>query len=100
MRRRHHLGDQQIIALWDWTREMQHSYHDMNFTPPRFPQLPHEHWLSTAIAIRSTRWRWLLRCTGPFPKSALWVLPHAGHGPVFMEAAAHFAQNPVKFLKT
>src|SRR5262245_16120066 len=34
MRKRHKLGDEQIVALWDWTRGMEHSYEDMNFTPP------------------------------------------------------------------
>jgi hypothetical protein len=27
-------GDQQIIELWNWTRGLQDSYDDMNFTPP------------------------------------------------------------------
>jgi hypothetical protein len=26
--------DQQIIALWEWTRTLKDSYDDMNFTPP------------------------------------------------------------------
>jgi len=100
MRRRHHLGDQQIIALWDLTREMHHSYDDMNFTPPavstitartlvvygdRDPLYP------VGMAVEMYR---------AIPNSALWVLPHSGHGPVLMEAAAHFAQTSLKFLKT
>jgi pimeloyl-ACP methyl ester carboxylesterase len=32
MRRRHKLGDQQIVALWNWTRGMADSHDDMNFT--------------------------------------------------------------------
>ncbi len=31
-RQRHKLGDPQIIAPWDWTRGLQHSRDDMNFT--------------------------------------------------------------------
>lgn len=34
MRRSHNGGDQQITTLWDWTRGLQDSYDDMNFTPP------------------------------------------------------------------
>jgi hypothetical protein len=33
MRRRHQLGDEQIVALWEWARSMKDSYDDMNFTP-------------------------------------------------------------------
>jgi pimeloyl-ACP methyl ester carboxylesterase len=32
MRKRHKLGDEQIAALWEWTRGMKDSYDDMNFT--------------------------------------------------------------------
>jgi len=39
MRKRHKLGDEQIIALWDWTREMKDSYNDMNFTPPALSRI-------------------------------------------------------------
>jgi pimeloyl-ACP methyl ester carboxylesterase len=39
MRRRHKLGDQQITALWDWARGMEHSHDDMNFTPPTLSKI-------------------------------------------------------------
>ena len=88
MRNRHKLGDQQIVALWDWTRGLQDSYEDMNFTPPvlsritvrtlivygdRDPLYPIEMGVEMYRAI---------------PGSALWVVPGGGHGPVFLEAAA------------
>jgi pimeloyl-ACP methyl ester carboxylesterase len=100
MRRRHHLGDQQIIALWDWTREMQHSYHDMNFTPPALSTIT-----ARTLVVYGDRdplypVEMAVEMYRAIPNSALWVLPHAGHGPVFMEAAAHFAQTSLKFLKT
>ena len=99
MRRRHKLGDQQIVALWDWGREMQYSHDDMNFTAAglagitartlivygdRDPLYPVE------MAVEMYR---------AIPHSALWVLPNGGHGPVFLEAASHFAQTSLKFLK-
>jgi pimeloyl-ACP methyl ester carboxylesterase len=34
MRKPHKLGDEQIVALWNWQRGMKDSYDDMNFTPP------------------------------------------------------------------
>jgi len=99
MRRRHKLGDQQIVALWDWGREMQHSHDDMNFTAAglagisartlivygdRDPLYPVE------MAVEMYR---------AIPHSALWILPNGGHGPVFLEAASQFAQTSLKFLK-
>jgi len=34
------------------------------------------------------------------PRSALWVVPNGDHGPVFFDAAAHFAQTALAFLRT
>ena len=39
MRKRHKLGDEQIVALWEWTRGMKDSYDDMNFTPPSLSRI-------------------------------------------------------------
>jgi pimeloyl-ACP methyl ester carboxylesterase len=33
------------------------------------------------------------------PKSALWIVPNGGHGPVFLDAAAQFAQTALTFLR-
>ena len=100
MRKRHKLGDEQIIALWDWTRNMQHSHDDMNFTPAslvgitaptlivygdRDPLYPVE------MAVEMYR---------AIPRSALWVTPNAGHGPVFFDAAPQFAQMALAFFRT
>lgn len=99
MHKSHKLGDQQIAALWNWTREMNSSYDDMNFTPPllsrirartlivygdRDPLYPVEMALTMYRAI---------------PGSALWVVPNRGHGPVFSQDAAQFAQAALAFLR-
>lgn len=99
MRRFHKLGDDQIVALWDWTRELQHSYDDMNFMPAdlagikastlivcgdRDPLYPIE------MAIEMYR---------AISRSALWVVPDAGHGPVFFDAAGQFAETAMAFLR-
>ena len=34
------------------------------------------------------------------PRSALWVVPNSGHGPVFFDAAIQFAQTALVFLRT
>ena len=100
MRKRHKHGDQQIVALWDWGRGMKDSYDDMNFTPlslskitastlivygDRDPLYPVE------IAVEMYR---------AIPRSALWVLPNGGHGPVFFDSAPQFAQTALAFLRT
>jgi len=33
------------------------------------------------------------------PRSALWVVPNGGHGPVFFDAAAQFAQTALGFFR-
>jgi pimeloyl-ACP methyl ester carboxylesterase len=98
MRKRHKLGDQQITALWDWTRGMEHSYDDLNFTPPvlsniaartlivygdRDPLYPVE------MAVEMYR---------AIPQSELWVWPNSGHGPMFSDPA-QFVQTSLRFLK-
>jgi pimeloyl-ACP methyl ester carboxylesterase len=99
MRKRHKLGDEQITALWDWTRGMKESYDDMSFTPSalagiqaptlivygdRDPLYPLEMALAMYRAI---------------PRSALWVVPNGGHGPVFFDAADQFAQTVLAFFR-
>ena len=53
-----------------------------------------------ATAILSIRWRWRWKCIALFLRSALWIVPNAGHGPVFFGAAAQFAQNALAFFRT
>jgi pimeloyl-ACP methyl ester carboxylesterase len=99
MRKSHRLGDQQIAALWNWTRQMKDSYDDMNFTPlslsgirartliiygDRDPLYPVEMAVDLYRAI---------------PSSALWVVPNRGHGPVFSQDAAQFAQTALAFFR-
>jgi pimeloyl-ACP methyl ester carboxylesterase len=99
MRRQHKLGDEQIVALWEWTRSLKDSYDDMNFTPAalaairarslivygdRDPLYPVE------MAVEMYR---------AIPQSALWVVPNGGHGPVFFNAAEEFARRALAFLR-
>lgn len=100
MRRSHKRGDEQITHLWDWTRGLQDSYDDMNFTPPilskvtaptlivygdRDPLYPVEMAVAMYRAI---------------PRSSLWIVPNGSHGPIFGEAAPQFAHNALKFFRT
>jgi hypothetical protein len=67
MRKRHKLGDQQIVALWNWTREMKDSYDDMNFTPPSLSRITARTLIVMEIAIHSIPLRWPYRCIARYP---------------------------------
>jgi pimeloyl-ACP methyl ester carboxylesterase len=97
-RQRHVHGDDQIRMLYDQMRGLKDSHDDMAFTPPllgtiaartlivhgdRDPLYPVE------LAIEMYR---------SIPESALWVVPNAGHGPVFGPLAAPFVETAVSFL--
>jgi pimeloyl-ACP methyl ester carboxylesterase len=97
-RQRHVHGDDQIRMLYDQMRGLKDSHDDMAFTPPllgtiaartlivhgdRDPLYPVE------LAIELYR---------SIPESALWVVPNAGHGPVFGPLAASFVETAVSFL--
>jgi pimeloyl-ACP methyl ester carboxylesterase len=98
-RRRHPGGEAQIGQLLASTRAFADSYDDMNFTPAylstittrtlivqgdRDPLYPAEISVEMAKAI---------------PKSSLWIVPNAGHGPIGGERWAEFAKTAEGFLK-
>jgi pimeloyl-ACP methyl ester carboxylesterase len=99
MRKFHKLGDDQIIALWEWQRSMKDSYDDMNFTPPSLARIK----ASTLIVYGDRDFLYPVEMGvemyRAIPKSALWVVPNGGHGPVFMDAAQQFAQTALAFLR-
>lgn len=99
MRKRHRHGDAQLHDLFAHSRAMAGSYDDVNFTPPylstiaadtlivfgdRDPLYP----VSLAFDLQAA-----------IPYSYLWVVPNAGHGPVFGEHAPRFAETATSFLR-
>jgi pimeloyl-ACP methyl ester carboxylesterase len=100
MRKRHKHGDEQIVALWDWTRGMSDSYDDMNFTPATLSKIT----ASTLIVYgdRDPLYpvEMAVEMYRAIPRAALWIVPNAGHGPVFFDAAPQFAQNALAFFRT
>jgi pimeloyl-ACP methyl ester carboxylesterase len=100
MRRRHKQGDEQIVALWDWTRGMSDSYDDMNFTPQSLSKIT----ASTLIVYGDRDFLYPVEMAvemyRAIPRSALWVVPNGGHGPVFFDAAAQFGQTVLAFFRT
>jgi pimeloyl-ACP methyl ester carboxylesterase len=99
MRRYHKLGDEQIVALWDWMRGMKDSYDDMVFTPPSLARIT----ASTLIVYGDRDFLYPVEMAvemyRAIPRSALWVIPNGGHGPVF-DPSAHFAEAALAFFKT
>ena len=98
LRRRHPGGDAQIKSLLANTKAFADSYDDMNFTPPflatiqartlivqgdRDPLYPVEISVEMAKAI---------------PRSSLWIVPNAGHGPVLGERWPEFLKTAAVFL--
>jgi pimeloyl-ACP methyl ester carboxylesterase len=99
MRKRHKHGNQQIVALWAWARGMSTSYDDMNFTPTSLSKITaatlivygdHDFLYPVEMAVEMYR---------AIPRSALWVVPNGGHGPVFFDAAPQFAQTALAFFR-
>jgi pimeloyl-ACP methyl ester carboxylesterase len=100
MRKRHKHGDEQIVALWDWARGMKDSHDDMNFTPQALSKIT----ASTLIVYGDRDFLYPVEMAvamyRSIPRSALWVVPNGGHGPVFFDAAAKFAQTALAFFRT
>jgi pimeloyl-ACP methyl ester carboxylesterase len=98
LRRRHPGGDAQIEALLPSTKAFADSYDDMNFTPhlgritartlivqgDRDPLYPVENSVEMAWAI---------------PRSSLWIVPNAGHGPVLGQRWPEFLKTAAGFLR-
>ncbi len=100
MRKRHKRGDKQIVALWDWARGMKDNHDDMNFTSSSLAKIT----ASTLIVYgdRDPLYpvEMAVEMYRAIPGSALWVVPNGGHGPVFFDAAAQFAQTALAFFQT
>jgi pimeloyl-ACP methyl ester carboxylesterase len=97
--RQHKLGDEQIVALWQWGRSLKNSYDDMNFTPEKLSAIrartlivygDRDPLYPVEMAVEMYR---------AIPNSALWVVPNGGHGPVFFGAAEAFANRSLEFLR-
>jgi pimeloyl-ACP methyl ester carboxylesterase len=99
MRKRHKLGDDQIVALWEWQRGMKDSYDDMNFTAATLHAIK----ASTLIVYGDRDFLYPVEMAvemyRAIPHSALWVVPNGGHGPVFLDAAPQFVQTALAFLR-
>lgn len=99
MRERHSRGDTQIRALFEQQYALKDSYDDVHFTPPELSRIT-----ARTLVIQGDRdplypLELSLELYRGIPNSALWVVPTAGHGPIFLAAADAFVQNALSFLQ-
>lgn len=99
MRARHKLGDAQILALWEQQRAFKDSHDDMSFTPPSLSRIT-----ARTLIVYGDRdplypVEMAVEMYRAIPRSALWVVPNGGHGPIFLEAAEGFARAALAFLR-
>lgn len=99
MRKRHKHGDEQIRAIWEWLRGMADNYDDMNFTPPSLSRIT----ARTLIVYGDRDFLYPIEMAldmyRAIPHAALWVVPNGSHGPVFLDAASHFAKTALAFFE-
>jgi pimeloyl-ACP methyl ester carboxylesterase len=96
--RERHVREGQLSRLFAQVRAFAHSGDDAHFTPARLSTIAAE----TLIVFgdRDPLYPVTLACElrAAIPRSYLWVVPNAGHGPVFGPASAPFADTALSFL--
>lgn len=98
MRGRHHLGDDQIRALWRHAREFADDRDDMNFTAMTLSTIA-----ARTLIVHGDRdplypVEQAVELYRGIPNSLLWVVPGGGHGPIFGAQAAAFVATARAFL--
>jgi pimeloyl-ACP methyl ester carboxylesterase len=98
MRTRHHLGDDQIRALWRYAREFADDRDDMNFTATTLSTIT-----TRTLIVHGDRdplypVEQAVELYRGIPDSSLWVVPNGSHGPIFGEQAAAFVAMTRSFL--
>lgn len=98
LRARHVHGDEQILALYDMTRSFATSVDDMAFTAQILGAITartlivhgdHDQLYPVELAVELFR---------GIPRSALWIVPNGGHGPIFGDRAAMFRAEALSYL--
>ena len=99
MRRRHRHGDAQLQQLLAHSRALADSYDDVNFTPPYLATISAETLIVFGDRDPLYPVSLAFELHAAIPGSYLWVVPNAGHGPVFGDSASRFAETATSFLR-
>ena len=97
-RQRHVHGDDQIRMLFEQMRGLKDSYDDMAFTPPLLGTIA-----ARTLVVHGDRdplypVEMAMELFRSIPQSALWVVPHGGHGPIFGKMAPAFVETALAYL--
>ncbi|HEX5748350.1 MAG TPA: alpha/beta fold hydrolase [Archangium sp.] len=98
LRQKHVHGDEQIRALYAQMRALKDSHDDMNFTPPYLSTIS-----ARTLIVHGDRdplypVDLAVEMYTAIPRAALWVVPNAGHVPVFGPMAPRFRETALEFL--
>jgi pimeloyl-ACP methyl ester carboxylesterase len=98
MRQRHKYGDDQIRMLWAQGHAFKDSYDDINFTPPLLGTIQ-----ARTLIVHGDRDPFYpaslaLELYKSIENSYLWILPNAGHVPIFGAMSATFIETALGFL--
>jgi pimeloyl-ACP methyl ester carboxylesterase len=99
MRQRHHHGDEQIRELWAQARGFKDSYDDMSFTPPHLATISAQTLIVSGDRDPLVPATLALEMHRAIPRSYLWVIPNAGHGPISGSLKAPFIETAGAFLR-
>jgi pimeloyl-ACP methyl ester carboxylesterase len=98
LRQRHPGGDAQIDALLASTKAFADSYDDMNFTSPYLGRIT-----ARTLIVQGDRdplypLQISVDMASAIPRSSLWIIPNAGHGPVLGQRWPEFLKTAAAFL--
>ena len=99
MRERSKGGEKQIEWLMEQTRAMAATSDDVKFTPALLGTITARTLIVFGDSDPLYPLRLALELRQSIPHSALWVVPNAGHGPVFGPNAARFVETATAFLR-
>jgi pimeloyl-ACP methyl ester carboxylesterase len=98
MRAQHTHGDEQIAALWKLSAAFAEDSTDMAFTADHLARIT-----ADTLVIAGDRdplypVELAVELYRGIPRSALWVVPNGGHGPIFNEQREEFVRRALPFL--
>ena len=99
MRERSKGGQKQIEWLMEQTQAMAATYDDVNFTPPVLGTITARTLIIFGDIDPLYPVRLAFELRESIPRSSLWVVPNAGHGPVFGPNAVRFGETANAFLR-